>query len=416
MIFFIGPLRSREWDNIITAHRGRASMYCWSYLKKAIGNKELRSTEPSPTPFERTLISPCGNFAVGGTLSGWIEKFNIQSGASRGVYAGHTGAITGLATDAAGATLITASLDGTLRFWDFDSCKELAAIDLGTPASVLRMNRDNNLVGVAADDAIIRIYDATTRKLARRFEGHTGHITDIAFSEDGRWLISAAADYTIRTWDLPSGKMIDWFATKRAPTSIAFSPSGDFLATTHAGRLGIFLWANKAYFSSVILHRPPPLPAQMALPSRAGPALQSGEEEIKDVDMPAVEEEDENEEEELEIPKADLEAHKGYVSLSELAPAKWQNVDSLDLIKERNRPIKAEKVASVPFFMPTVDGLDPKFAPVDVNELNNIEEEDSVKTKVLSGKNTKLLDSSNFISLIKSGYRKNITYINIYYK
>ena len=390
-------------------------MFCWSYLKKSIGNKELRSTEPNTTPFERTLISPCGNFAVGGTLSGWIEKFNIQSGASRGVYRGHTGAITGLATDASGATLISTSLDGTLRFWDFDSCKELAVIDLGTSASVLRINRDNNLIGVATDDAIIRIYDATTHKLARRFEGHTGHITDIAFSEDGRWLISAAADYTIRTWDLPSGKMIDWFSTKRAPTSIAFSPSGDFLATTHAGKLGIFLWANKAYFSSVILRRPPPLPAQMSLPSRAGPVLQSGEEEIKDSEMPPAEEtEEEEEEEEMKIPKADLEAHKGYVSLSELAPAKWQNVDSLDLIKERNKPIMAKKVAEVPFFMPMVDGLDPKFAPVDVNELNNIEEEDSVKTKVMSGKNTKLLDSSTFISLINSGYRKYIIHIQLY--
>lgn len=425
---FLGPLRSREWDNIITAHKGRSSLFSWNYIKKALGSKELESTDPSGAPFERVLISPCGNFAVGGAVDGWLEKFNIQSGSSRGVYRGHTGAITGIVTDSTGSTLITTSLDGTLRFWDFDACTELASVPLGMPASFLRMNRDNNLIAVATDDACVRIYDASTRKLARRFEGHTGHITDIAFSEDGRWLISAAADYTIRTWDLPSGKMVDWFATRRPATSIAFSPTGDFLATTHAGRLGIFLWANKAYFSSVILHRPPPLPTQLSLPSRAGPALQSGEESTAAIPQAEEEEEEEGGESESEsesdaeseseaVPKPDVAAHSGYISLSELAPAKWQNIDSLDLIKERNRPIKAPEPVQVPFFMPTVPGLEPKFAPVAQEEGSDVaaaNAKDEAKSKVLTKKTNSVLDTSSFTNLVTSGKcTLNITFYTV---
>jgi len=49
-------------------------------------------------------------------------------------------------------------------------------------------------------------------------------------------------DATIRTWDLPSGQLIDIFKVDAIATSISFSPHGDFLATSHVGLIGICLW------------------------------------------------------------------------------------------------------------------------------------------------------------------------------
>jgi hypothetical protein len=31
------------------------------------------------------------------------------------------------------------------------------------------------------------------------------------------------------------------------------SPSGDFVSTSHAGSLGIYLWANRTHFANVFL-------------------------------------------------------------------------------------------------------------------------------------------------------------------
>lgn len=47
---------------------------------------------------------------------------------------------------------------------------------------------------------------------------------------------------TSAVWDLPSGALIDWFRVKKPVTSLAFSPKGDFLASTHVGSLAIYLW------------------------------------------------------------------------------------------------------------------------------------------------------------------------------
>jgi len=63
-----------------------------------------------------------------------------------------------------------------------------------------------------------------------------------AFSPDGRWLVTACMDGSVRVFDLPSAMLVDWFTFSKPPTSVSFSPKSDFLATTHVGSLGIYLW------------------------------------------------------------------------------------------------------------------------------------------------------------------------------
>lgn len=36
-------------------------------------------------------------------------------------------------------------------------------------------------------------------------------------------------------------------------TSLSMSPTGDFLATTHVGELGVFLWANRLLYEKIFL-------------------------------------------------------------------------------------------------------------------------------------------------------------------
>lgn len=74
-----------------------------------------------------------------------------------------------------------------------------------------------------------------------------------AFSPDSRWIIVTSQDSVIRTFDVPTGQLVDAFRTKAVATSLSFSPTGDFLATTHVDSVGIYLWANRAQFSEVSL-------------------------------------------------------------------------------------------------------------------------------------------------------------------
>jgi len=48
----------------------------------------------------------------------------------------------------------------------------------------------------------VKVWDSHTGKLVRSFRGHTGVVTSIAFSPDGRWLVSGSRDHTVKVWDL----------------------------------------------------------------------------------------------------------------------------------------------------------------------------------------------------------------------
>jgi len=55
--------------------------------------------------------------------------------------------------------------------------------------------------GSGFEDSTIRVWDAATGRLLVRLHGHTGWVCRLAFTRDGRRLVSAATDQSIRFWD-----------------------------------------------------------------------------------------------------------------------------------------------------------------------------------------------------------------------
>lgn len=106
---------------------------------------------------------------------------------------------------------------------------------------------------MTCDDLVIRLVDVESRRIVRELRGFKGRILDVVFTPDSRWLIATSLDSIIRTYDIPTGKLIDAFKTSSIATSVTFSPTGDFLATSHVDSVGVYLWANRAQFTDVAL-------------------------------------------------------------------------------------------------------------------------------------------------------------------
>jgi len=157
-----------------------------------------------------------------------------------------------------------------LQVWDFKTCKLKSRLDVGKPVTKIAYHRTNGIVylfsifgyyhveffqinnnyflfmaGILAtvvDDMVLILFDTVAMKMVRRFEGHTDRITDLCFSEDGKWLISSSMDGTLRIWDISLARQIDAMHVDVSITSLSMSPNMDVLATTHVDQNGVYLW------------------------------------------------------------------------------------------------------------------------------------------------------------------------------
>ena len=152
--------------------------------------------------------------------------------------------------------LVSCSLDGTIKLWDMFRLKLVRTQVLDHPVENLCYNRSNDLIAISSSDLTVTILNVKSGlKKVRTFpEVSSNKITDICFSQpDSKWLLCSSLDKTIKVFDILTGSLIDWIQFERAPLSIDFSLSGEFLATSHVGSKAVFLWSNKSFFQSLMI-------------------------------------------------------------------------------------------------------------------------------------------------------------------
>jgi U3 small nucleolar RNA-associated protein 21 len=264
----------------------------------------------------------------------------------------HTKPVTGLIVDSMNKTVVSCSLDGKIKFWDFLTGNLTEQIDWSpmTFPTGCRYHPASNLLAFSCDDLSIRVVDMETKRTIREFWGPQGAINDFCFSSDGRWIIAASQDCVIRVWDLPTSHLIDAIRLEKPCKALAMSVTGEYLAATIENELGVTLWTNKALFKHV-------------------PTRQISEKEIGHVSAPTVSgenshgmlegafEEEQAEDEDTVVAPTIEQLSAELTTLSLVPKSRWQTLLHLDLIKERNKPKEAPKLPEkAPFFLPSTTG------------------------------------------------------------
>ena len=166
-------------------------------------------------------VSQCGSFGIIGYSCGSLHKFNMQSGLHRGEYShpdsrAHNGEVVGCASDRFNRFVVSASRDGTLKLWTFKRAKLMSKFVIGSAVVAIHLHRGNALCAVAADDMRIRVFDCEAQRRVRQFQGPADRVTCLQMSEDGRWLLIASMDRTLRIYDIP-------FATQLHVVPLSFA-------------------------------------------------------------------------------------------------------------------------------------------------------------------------------------------------
>ncbi|KAL8627941.1 hypothetical protein Q9189_006355 [Teloschistes chrysophthalmus] len=378
---------STGWESIVTGHRGDKYARTWFWGRKRAGRWVFETGDG--TEVSTVAVSSCGTFALVASIGGSISMFNLQSGILRQRFPApltpaqakklkltdpdtqkpsplmphfgpgegrHRRAVTGLMVDQLNRTVISCGLDGKIKFWDFHNGMLQEEIDWSsmTAITAAAYYKSSDLIALGCDDLSIRIVDTETKKLVRELWGCTGQISDFCFSNDGRWIVAASMDSVIRIWDLPTAHLVNAFRVESPCTALAFSDTGEYLATAHADSVGVNLWNNRTLFTQV--------PTRMirddeiieaTLPTTSG---EDGEgllsAAFENIDT-AVEGEDklltENDSSAVDTLSNDL------LTLSLVPKARWQTLLHLSEIKARNKPKEPPKAPEkAPFFLPSL--------------------------------------------------------------
>jgi WD40 repeat protein/serine/threonine protein kinase len=122
---------------------------------------------------------------------------------------------------------------GDLKVWDSATGKEIRTL-LGHsgPISGVAFSADGKSLASTSWDRTVRVWDTSTWEPRHILRGHTGYTGGVAFSPDGRLLASGSGDRTLKIWDAATG---DEVRTLRGHGGglfgVAFSPDGRQLAS-----------------------------------------------------------------------------------------------------------------------------------------------------------------------------------------
>jgi WD40 repeat protein len=218
-------------------------------LVETAGGKEIRTLGNSENAPVRAAFSPDGKRLIAAGNAGRVQVWDVADGTSAAEWESHEEFPAGLAVSPDGKRMALAG-ESAVRMWDLESQRKMWEVPHSGPgaAASVAFGRDGARLAVGCGRRV-RLLDPATGKDLLPTGGHGDGINSIAWSPDGRRVLTAADDGMV-LWDAATGAEVRAFPDRHAAGVLAAFWSADGL------RVGVVSGAGAVTFRDAATGRP----------------------------------------------------------------------------------------------------------------------------------------------------------------
>ena len=205
-------------------------------------------------------FSPDGKYALSGSSDKTLRLWDIETGRRLRTFEGHEWIVNAVVFSPDGKYALSGSSDKTLRLWDVKTGAQLRTFEGHTgfvnavafsPGGKYALSGGNegrkNVYMPEGSSTILKLWEVRTGRQVRFFQGHKLHVSAVAFSPDGKYIISGGdrpedSGQVLILWNVSTGKQIRIFSEPEGRVSaVAFSPDGKYALSSGKGNT-LVLW------------------------------------------------------------------------------------------------------------------------------------------------------------------------------
>ncbi|KAF9298458.1 Pre-mRNA-processing factor 19 [Linnemannia elongata] len=168
------------------------------------------------------------------TVKIWTAGDKAYGYSTAHTLSGHSAEVTGLCVHPTKDYAATASMDSTWAFHDLETGSTLMTArsdQVSNGYSSAAFHPDGLLFGTGTTDSAVKIWDVRTKDAVASFEGHTGAVKTMTFSENGYLMAAAGENNEVSIWNLRTLEVIQKLkvADQGVINALAWDQSGTYL-------------------------------------------------------------------------------------------------------------------------------------------------------------------------------------------
>ncbi|KAG1818444.1 quinon protein alcohol dehydrogenase-like superfamily [Suillus subaureus] len=186
-------------------------------------------------------LSLDGKEVVSRSLDGAVRLWDIDTGKVIAKWTGHTQPVKSVCWSRDGQQVVSRSEDGTAREWDVENRETIVGpIETGHEDVFIVIYSPDMIMFVTSGydswpnhgntECAVKIWNAKTGVLVATLKGHTDLVVCLAWTPNGKTLISGSVDSSIRTWNT-SNQIAVLDGHTESVYGIAISPNGHVLTS-----------------------------------------------------------------------------------------------------------------------------------------------------------------------------------------